>query len=542
MSDVDALLEDPLEKKRHEAAARIQAAYDIDLPRISTWNYDPCPAHAHLEAPLITCMDCGIRFRRHQRLGISWLYLREHGLLADDVGTGKTIHAAALAAINLEKGRIGPGARAVVIARPAALGQWHAQLKRMVPSLRVITAEGTVKARNEKYTSEWDLCLIGPEMLRNDVDKLLQFPIRHVISDDVDALRNRTTATAKAVAKLGADAETRTVMTGTPLQKRLHEMYGVFEQLGLAWKLFGSEKAFLRRYVRSEPQIVYRGRRKIVTTRVVGYKNVDEFKELIAPYVMRRTASDITDVDLPEITPNEVWLDLYPKQRAMYEELREGVLRIEKDGLELVRHAEAMAKVIYGARICGGVGSVDPDSDVADGSVKLDWIMEQLTNSLEEEKVIVFAGFQDSVTCLQRRLEAEGIGQVTIWGRENNKKLRDERIRRFWEDDDCRVFIGTQAIEQSLNLQVARHMICMDTVMNPARMTQLAGRIRRDGSAFGTVFMHFLWTRDTQEEHYKTVLEREQALIDTVWNEDSELFETLSPGELLRLIGPRSKP
>ena len=96
--------------------------------------------------------------------------------------------------------------------------------------------------------------------------------------------------------------------------------------------------------------------------------------------------------------------------------------------------------------------------------------------------------------------------------------------------------MGTSAIEQSLNLQCARHLINVDMIPNPARMTQLAGRISRDGSQHKTVYVHNLLTYDTQEENYLPVLEREQALIDTVWDSTSELFRQLSGLELLQLF------
>ena len=73
-------------------------------------------------------------------------------------------------------------------------------------------------------------------------------------------------------------------------------------------------------------------------------------------------------------------------------------------------------------------------------------------------------------------------------------------------------------------------------ILNPARMTQLAGRISRDGSHHKTVYVHNLLTRDTQEENYLAVLEREQALLDSVWGTTNELFRQLSGLELLNLI------
>ncbi len=100
------------------------------------------------------------------------------------------------------------------------------------------------------------------------------------------------------------------------------------------------------------------------------------------------------------------------------------------------------------------------------------------------------------------------------------------------------MLIGTQTIEQSIDLQVARHMINIDTILNPARMTQLAGRLKRDGSAFAHVYIHTLVVAHSQEVGYQELLE--QALIDHIWDDRSELYEALPPVELLKLIGAAS--
>jgi SNF2 family DNA or RNA helicase len=97
--------------------------------------------------------------------------------------------------------------------------------------------------------------------------------------------------------------------------------------------------------------------------------------------------------------------------------------------------------------------------------------------------------------------------------------------------------LGTTSIEQSLNLQISNHLVNVDMIMNPSRMEQLAGRIRRDGSTHHSVYVHNLLTIGTQEERYLPALEREQALIDHIWDSKSELFDSLSPLELLRMIG-----
>lgn len=543
------LLSDP--QRRLAAADRIKEASDFALPRLAYWNYSLCRRHRQgwvedlpdgsqrtvVDRPAPGCRQCGIHFRKHQRVGVSWLYLRGRGLLADTVGSGKTAHAAGLIALLRETGELDRG-KVLVVCRAPAILQWQTELARMIPAVATITATGTRRERIAKYSSGWEVCIVGPQMLLNDHELITRnFSLALVVSDDVDALRHRENRQAYALRAVAKVSPRMVVMTGTPLQKKLHELYATLEPLG-GREVFGSELQFKRRYVREEKVTIYDQRtgRKREVTQVVGYKNLDEFKRLVAPFALRRTAADIDDVDLPAVVSHNVQLELYPAQQAKYDELRRGVLTILREEGALVKQATAMAKLHYGAQICAGLAALgEPDGPQT--SVKLDWLMDQVVEGdLSEEKVVVFAAYKNTIRALHARLNRAGVGYETVWGDEPDKARRHASQERFWSDPSCRLLIGTQAIEQSLNLQVSRHLVNVDMIMNPARMEQLSGRIRRDGSAYKHVYVHNLLTVGTQEERYLPLLEREQALIDHIWNENSELFERLPPAALMALI------
>ncbi len=539
---LQALLES---ESREAAAQRLQQASDVNLPELRFWNYQPCRRHRRWRdeegrerqnVPKPGCRECGMHPRKHQRVGALWLYLRQRALLADSCGTGKTAHFGLLVALMQETGELDSG-RVVLVCRSAAVYQHLAEVRRMLPMAKVVSATGTKKQRMETYVSGWDVMVIGQHMFLRDVDALTNFPIALVAVDDVDALRNRQSKTAWAIKRLANRSQRCVVMTGTPLQKKLHELYSVLEPLG-GREVFGSEAMFMRRYVRTENMVIWtKGGRRMTLPKVVGYKNVRECSQLLQPFALRRTAADIDDVDLPAISTSDVYLELYPAQRARYDELQQGVVRIIEEQGATVKQANALSQIHYGAKICAGLAALGED-DEENTSVKLDWVMDKISDDgdLGEEKVVVFMGYKTTIKAFQARMDKEGIGYVTIWGDEPDKAKRQAAIERFWNDPGCRVLVGTQAIEQSLNLQCARHLINVDMILNPARMEQLAGRIRRDGSAFSTVYVHNLLTTDTQEQRYIPLLEREQALIDTVWDENSELFESLSPLALLTLI------
>lgn len=528
--DLNSISED----QRKAAAWKLRNLKDFNLPELKYFNYVPCTKHSELE---ISCLDCGVKPRKHQRVGIGWLYLAKKGLIGDSVGTGKTVQAAGLIAAIKEAGEL-DNSRCLVICRPGAVPQWYSQLNRFLNEVNVTVSAGPRKKRIERYLAPWEVLLMGYQMFIRDSDIINStFNIGTIIVDDVDALRNFDTHTAVAINRVAKDANRAVVMSGTPLQKKLDDMHSYLSPVG-GTEVLGSRNLFRKRFIREElTSIVSDSGKTRIGKKVKGYKNLDEFKDLIAPMVLRRTANDIDDVDLPAIQPSNIILDPYEAQRLKYAELKKGVLRIISEQGEQVKRATAIAKFLYGSQICTGLCAIG-EPDLPGTSVKLDWLERTLVDGdLSDEKVVVFINFKNTIRALQNRLDSHGIGYETIWGEVTNKQARFDAQDRFWRNDNSRVLIGTTAIEQSLNLQIARHLVNVDMILNPARMEQLAGRIRRDGSAYKTVYVHNLLTSGTQEEGYLPLLEREQALIDHVWDAKSELFEALSPLALLQLIG-----
>jgi len=521
--------------KRDALAKRIRTVKDIKLPELKYFNSYPCEKH---NQPDPLCQKCGIVFRKHQRVGVAWLFTAGKGLLADSVGTGKTIQAAGATAVIKESGELADGSKVLVVCRPSAVSQWEAQLNRLLIDTKVIVGDGVRDKRVAKYMQpDWEVCVMSYQMLINDLEHLdLAFNFQAVFIDDVDPLRNGDTSTAYALKRITRKSSHTYVLTGTPLQKRLNDLYNVLQVLG-AREVLGSPVSFERRYIQKELVNEVSASGNVSTKRkVVGYQHLDEFKEKIAHLTLRRTADDIDDVSLPAVIPSNVFLEPYPAQMEKYRDLQQGVLRIIKAEGEQVKRATAVAKFLYGAQICGGLAVIG-EEDRPRTSVKLDWVEEKLTGDLSDEKVVIFINFRNGVSALQRRLDRQGISHVSITGANRKNSDRFAAQQRFWEDPNCKVLIGTTSIEQSLNLQIARHLINVDMIMNPSRMEQLAGRIRRDGSSHNSVYVHNLLTVGTQEERYLPALEREQALIDHIWDSRSELFDALSPLALLTMIG-----
>lgn len=545
------------DERREELAWQAHERLDVRLPHLQAWNYDLCRQHrngwqetywdaeAQVERkrvvrnrPNPNCRKCAIWPRKHQRVSILWLYLKKKALLADTMGTGKTTSAGGLIALMYETGelsyarnpRVGAMGRVIIVPRSPALSQWNDELLRMMPGLQIITAAGGMTKANRQamYLTQWQVLLIGPEMFRNDQEVLGRLPLAGLITDDIDPLRNPDTDTSVALDNLGRRLDRYVIMSGTPLQKRLMELHSILDGIGGDRpEILGPRTTFERVHVRYDSE-----------KKVIGYRRLDEVKHRMAPLVLRRTAGDLDDVHIPAITPDDVMLHLYRAQRLKYEELRQGVIRLlREDGVEKTKRVTALSKIHYGAAICAGLAALG-EEDGPGTSVKLDWIIDKVRpdGDLGEEKIVIYARLKNTVRALQYRLRDERIGFVTVWGEERRADKRKAAQDRFWDDPRCRILLDTSSIEQSLNLQVSRHLINVDMIMNPARMEQLAGRIRRVGSGFQRVFVHNLLTVNTQEERYLPLLEREAAIAGHIWDENSDLFHSLDPIELLRLI------
>jgi SNF2 family DNA or RNA helicase len=543
---------------RARAAWRVHESPDFALPELPHFNSSPCPAHDVLHPG---CMKCGVQLRSYQRVGAAWMFLGGRNLLADTMGSGKTIQAAALLAMCRQTGELSLDDRAVVVCRAAAVGQWAAQLRRLLPGVPVISAGGgDPSQRTRGYLSPWEVCVVSdrtfapsralkdPSRSRDgDLEQLCQFPVSTLFYDDLDAMRNPRTQTAYAVSRLAGQCGRVHGLHGTPLQKRLAELHSFLVPVG-GLQVFGTETRFRQRFVKSVSRTFYvpdkrdpAGRRKKLRTVVkdVGVKehNLPEFQRLLRPMVLRRTAADLDGAGLPDVVANPVWVELSVAQRARYDELKKGILvRLRDAGREVTR-AEAGVAFTRGAQICSGLAALDDGRDI---SAKLDWAVDKITGDLDGEKAVVFVYFTPNVAALASRLKAEGVGSVLMWSLETSKEERARRIARFTSDPGCRVLIGTSTIEMSLNLQAARHLIAVDTILNPARMAQLVGRVRRLGSVHHSVFFHHLLSPGTQEAAYLSVLGQEQGMADSVWGEQSDIFEQLTPRQVLEMVAGAS--
>jgi SNF2 family DNA or RNA helicase len=300
--------------------------------------------------------------------------------------------------------------------------------------------------------------------------------------------------------------------------------------------IFGPQAAFDLRYIRRESVKSKRGDVFVRQSKIVGYRNMTEFKNRVSPFILRMRAQDEeVDVDLPEIVTVVKHLEIGPEQRRYYTEARKGTISLFDQG----QRVKARAHVHH---MFQALDSTMAFNDPNPRSAKLDWLINELMpggeggtgGDLSQEKIVVFSRYKVTIEHAMQLFNKHGIKAYKYTGDQDTKE-RDEAIDAFWNDPDTRVLIGTTALERGLNLQRSAYMIGIDCLYNPRRLEQLLGRLRRIGSPYAKIRFIVLMIADSFEIKTYEKLSERAAIQDFVFEVES-MFESLSDEDFRSLI------
>lgn len=526
---------------------------------MSVWNYEPCEHH---DSPKPDCeyRACGGEPFRHQKATAVYSLIARKGLVANSTGTGKT--GSSLMTLALEKDR-GKKIKCVAVVPTTSVGQWEREVRRWTPGFTVasIPSKTPKKERLATYAGDWNILIIGFHVFRRDYKHIQEVHPPQIIFDDVDPILRTDNETHRAAQPLAAEAEIVIECNATSIQVSPMQLHAAASLIG-GDEVFNSKTWFAntfldRRLVTIKTRTRTKdgkklggGTRRVYQTK--GIKNGRLLKKLFGPMHIRYTYEDVSDdVTIPDLTNEYVYFEMSAKQKKRYEELQAGVRTIlDSDNMPAqTKSANALAMFQIGSQICSGTQALKTsdggyEKDSPDASPKLNWIMDKLHGDWANEKVVLYSKFVGTINALHDRLTDSGIGYATIWGSETDPEARQQEMDRFWNDPTCKVMIISVSGERSLNLQVSSVVCIIDLQLNPARMSQIVGRVKRAGSKHKKVYVFQLLMENTQEERYLAALSSRQAIFDFLHDvegsddDDSQIIARLDSDQLLRLIKP----
>ena len=459
--------------------------------------------------------------RGYQHAGLGWLhFLRDFGFggcLADDMGLGKTVQVLALLE-DRRRLRAEEGLPPSLVVVPRSLVfNWLAEAAHFTPELRVLDHTGIGRTREGDPFAGCDLVITTYGTLRRDIGVLRQMDFDYVILDEAQAIKNADSQTAKAARLLRGSH--RLALSGTPVENHLGELWSLLEFLnpGLlgASPLLGSHADELR-----NPDTGTRGL----------------LARALRPFILRRTKEQVAP-ELPAKTEQTLFCELPPKQRRLYDELRDHYrtslgTRITEQGLGRTKILvlEALLRLRQAACHPGLL-----DRDRADEpSAKLDVLLPQLKEILAEgHKALVFSQFTSFLGLLKQHLDREGMTYLYLDGRTRD---RQEKVETFQSDPDCQLFlISLKAGGTGLNLTAADYVFLLDPWWNPAVESQAIDRAHRIGQN-RPVFACRIVARNTVEEKILELQKSKRGLADAVIQADGSVLAALSREDLELLL------
>ena len=447
----------------------------------------------------------GIRARLYpyQVEGIAFLAGRGRALLADDMGLGKTLQAIA-AAYWLHRH---DGVERILVICPASLKlQWAREIEKFTgEEVRII--QGPTEARSVQYRGQRGFHVVNYELAIRDLAVInTDFRPDLVILDEAQRIKNWRTKVASGIKRIGS--RYAFVLTGTPLENRLEDLYSLMQVvdprvLGPLWRYL------VDFHITNE-----RGK-------VLGYRNLSELRRRLAPVMLRRDRALVRD-QLPERTVMRIDVPLSLAQQGIHDEAVQAasqLARIMKRRPLTPSEQNRMMAALQRARMaCNAAGLVDPAlrETPGDSAPKLD----ELETLLDELcrgsglKAVIFSQWTQMTEMAEERTRRLGLGCVRLHGGVPSAR-RGELIDRFREDDAVQVFISTDAGGVGLNLQNAAVLINLDIPWNPAVLDQRIARVHRLGQR-QKVQAILLVAPESYEEHVLNLVEGKRNLFDNV--------------------------
>ncbi len=450
--------------------------------------------------------------RPYQTMGVErlrqWHDLGSGGVLADDMGLGKSLQTLTLLAGVLEdEGAL----RALLVAPTSVVPNWVAEARKFVPHLRLEVWRGETDMRHLRALQAAHVFVTSYHFLRKHAQNLNRFGFNYVILDEAQAIKNPTSATAQAARSVGALH--RLALTGTPVENRLTELWSIFSfacpgLLGTLEQFHTAMRAGLE-----------------------SQTGISRLRQLLGPFLLRRLKSEVA-ADLPEKTIVDYVCPLAPRQFALYEAAREKARADMRRSTSPKRMASILAALTRLRQIACDPRLVDDTGFTEVDSGKLVALRDLLDQVIEgEHKAIVFSQFTSMLALIRRMLDAEKTPYCYLDG---STKDRAEPVRRFQSDPRCRVFlVSLKAGGTGLNLTAADTVILFDPWWNPAVEAQAIDRAHRIGQQ-RNVTVYRMIAQDTIEQRVAQLRSKKSRVAKQVLSDATD--EALSTKDILDLL------
>lgn len=460
--------------------------------------------------------------RPYQKNGYTWLnYMDQLGFgacLADDMGLGKTVQVLAY----LEKMRNTNKTAKVLLVLPASLlGNWQKEAAKFAPNMELLLLHGKAAAALEEELQESSAFLtITTYGMVPRIKALQEIKWDCIILDEAQAIKNPGTKQTREIKKLSS--RMRIVMTGTPIENELMNLWSLFDFLNKG--LLGSAKEF-HEYC------------KALNEHPEGYMKL---KTMVSPFMLRRVKTDKRIIsDLPEKVETVDYVSLTKKQIVLYRKAVADMERMIQEVEGIQRSGIILTTIMKLKQICN-----HPDQYLGQSAYSVNesgklLMLKEICETIYEkrERVIVFTQFKEITEYLAEFLSGVfGRKGYVLHGTTPVSK-RGKIVEEFQGEKYVPfIVVSVKAGGTGLNLTKANHVIHFDRWWNPAVENQATDRAFRIGQK-KDVIVHKLVCEGTIEEKIDAMINSKKELAENVIGTGTEKWITeLNNEELLSVM------
>lgn len=409
------------------------------------------------------------------------------GILADEMGLGKTVQTLAFLLSQKDK-------KSIVITPTSLIFNWKSEFEKFTPDIKLGIAYGTKANRHkilENY-KDYDVILTSYGTYKNDIEKYEDLDFDYCIIDEAQNIKNPDSIITKAIKTV--NARVKFALTGTPVENNLMELWSIFDFVmpGYLYNKHKFEKIFAN-----------------------NEKNYSQLKNLIKPFMLRRTKKEVID-ELPEKIEQKFYVELEKEHKRAYRSfvnlIKRRILENNEDNMTVFSYLTKLRQL-----------SIAPEIIVKNykgKNSKLEILMDIIKQE-KDRKILVFSQFTKVLKLIEERLEEENIYYSYLDGK-TDPKQRVKLVEEFNNSKEKRVFlISLKAGGTGLNLTSASMVIHFDPWFNPAVEAQASDRAHRIGQR-DVVDVIKLISKNTVEEKVISMQDDKKELIEDIINSNLE--------------------
>lgn len=462
--------------------------------------------------------------RNYQAEGVHWLErLRKMhlgGILADDMGLGKSLQAITAITQSLQER---PDACSLIVCPTSLVYNWKEEFQKFNPQIKTIVIDSIPAQRKKLLQSidKYHVVITSYNLLQKDIEVYKELSFDYVVLDEAHHIKNRGTRNAKSVKQIKASH--RLVLTGTPIENSLEELWSLFDFLMPGF--LSSFDRFIEKYIRNNVQAEKKA------------TNLMLLKKKVAPFIMRRMKEDVLE-DLPPISEILYYCSLTETQKTLYHSYaasaKEELSRlVKKEGFDKIQ-IHVLATLTRLKQICCHPAIFAKEVAEPGDSAKYDMLFELLLSLIEgKHKTVIFSQYTKMLGIMRNDLQQKGIPFSYLDG---SSKNRLNIVKEFNEDPNIPVFlVSLKAGGSGLNLVGADTIILFDMWWNPAVDDQATDRVHRMGQS-KPVSSFKLVTLNTIEEKILNLQNKKKSLVKNVISSDDEIISKLTWEEILELL------